>query len=142
MRNALASGEFVVNLATYALRKAVNLTSTPAPRGVDELGLAGLTAVPSRLVAPPRVAESPVQLECRVVTSVELPAPDPPTPTPSSSARSSACTSRTRPSPAASSTCVGCRPIGRLGYREYVDVTDELRDDAARLAAESRRAGV
>ena len=46
MRNALATGEFVVNLATHAVREAVNLTSTPAPRGVDELELAGLT--PSR----------------------------------------------------------------------------------------------
>ena len=96
MRNAIASGEFVANLATWELREAVNLTSTPAPPGVDELELAGLTPVPSRLVAPPRVGESPVQLECRVVTSLELPTRTPTTRTRSSSARSSASTSRTR----------------------------------------------
>jgi flavin reductase (DIM6/NTAB) family NADH-FMN oxidoreductase RutF len=76
MRNALATGEFVANLATWELREAVNVTSAPAPHGVDELTLAGLTAAPSRIVAPPRVAESPVQLECRVTTHVELPTPD------------------------------------------------------------------
>ena len=126
MRNALASGEFVVNLATYALRKAVNLTSTPAPRGVDELGLAGLTAVPSRLVAPPRVAESPVQLECRVVTSVELPAPDPADP-------NTVVFGEVVGVHIADEVIAGglvdvrrLRPIGRLGYREYVDVTDSF----------------
>jgi flavin reductase (DIM6/NTAB) family NADH-FMN oxidoreductase RutF len=77
MRNALATGEFVVNLATWPLREAVNVSSAPAPPGVDELTLAGLTAMPSRVVAPPRVAESPVNLECRVTTHVELPTPDP-----------------------------------------------------------------
>ena len=77
MRNAITSGEFVANLATWGLREAVNLTSAPAPHGVDELALAGLTALPSRIVAPPRVAESPVHLECRVTTHVDLPTPDP-----------------------------------------------------------------
>ena len=126
MRNALARGEFVVNLATHALREAVNLTSAPAPRGVDELDLAGLTAAPSRLVAPPRVGESPVQLECRVVTSVELPSTD-----------------AADPNTVVFGEVVGVhiadevivdgrvdvrqlRPIGRLGYREYVDVTNSF----------------
>jgi flavin reductase (DIM6/NTAB) family NADH-FMN oxidoreductase RutF len=74
--NVRETGEFVFNLATWELREAVNLTSTPAPRGVDELALAGLTAAPARLVAPPLVAESPVQLECTVVEIVELKTPD------------------------------------------------------------------
>jgi flavin reductase (DIM6/NTAB) family NADH-FMN oxidoreductase RutF len=62
----------VVNLATWALRKAVNLTSTPAPRDVDELELAGLTGTAARVVAPPLVGESPVNLECSLVEIVEL----------------------------------------------------------------------
>jgi flavin reductase (DIM6/NTAB) family NADH-FMN oxidoreductase RutF len=74
--NVRETGEFVFNLATWALREAVNLTSTPAPRGIDELALAGLTPAPARVVAPPLVAESPAHLECTVVEIVELRTPD------------------------------------------------------------------
>jgi flavin reductase (DIM6/NTAB) family NADH-FMN oxidoreductase RutF len=77
MRSALETGEFVVNLATWSLREQMNLTSTPAPPGTDEFEVAGLAKAPSRLVKPPRVAASPVGLECRVVAQVNLPAPDP-----------------------------------------------------------------
>ncbi len=72
-RNAEATGEFVVNLATYDLRESMNATSASLPADVDEMALAGLTPVPSRLVRPPRVAESPVHLECRYLKTVELP---------------------------------------------------------------------
>jgi len=126
MRNALATGEFVVNLATWALREAVNLTSTPAPRTVDELELAGLTTAPSQLVAPPRVAESPVQLECRVTTSVELLTPDPDDP-------NTVVFGEVVGVHIADAVLVNglvdvhlLRPIGRLGYREYVDVTESF----------------
>jgi flavin reductase (DIM6/NTAB) family NADH-FMN oxidoreductase RutF len=124
MRNALATGEFVVNLATWTLREAVNVTSTPAPHGVDELQLARLTPVLSRIVAPPRVAESPVHLECRVTTHVELPTPD-----------------AEDPNTVVFGEVVGVHiaddaivdgmvdvtrldPIARLGYRDYVRVRD------------------
>ena len=63
---AIESGAFVANLATAALARAVNRTSAPAPRGVSEFAIAGLTEAPCRLVAAPRVAESPAALECRV----------------------------------------------------------------------------
>src|ERR687898_726157 len=53
------TGEFVCNLATFDLRDQMNLTSAPLPRGESELDKAGLTAAPSRLVKPPRVAEAP-----------------------------------------------------------------------------------
>ncbi|WP_426560539.1 flavin reductase family protein [Angustibacter sp. McL0619] len=64
LRNIRATGEFVVNLATRELAEQVNRTGTDFPPEVDELQLAGLTPAPSVLVAPPRVAESPVALEC------------------------------------------------------------------------------
>ncbi len=64
--------EFVCNLATYDLREAMNATSAPLPRGESELDHAGLTAAPSRLVGPPRVAESPVALECRYLKTVSV----------------------------------------------------------------------
>ncbi|HEX8446596.1 MAG TPA: flavin reductase family protein [Sphingomonas sp.] len=72
LRNAQATGAFVWNLATRPLAERMNTTSAPAPADVDEFALAGLTPAPSRLIAPPRVAESPAALECRVLQIVEL----------------------------------------------------------------------
>jgi len=77
LRNIRETGEFVVNLATWPLREAVNASSAPAPHGIDEFELAGLTKAPARLVRPPLVAESPVHLECVLVQIVELPSPNP-----------------------------------------------------------------
>lgn len=65
------TGEFVINLVPERLVQAMNLTSIDAPRGVNELELAGLATLPSDSVAPPRIAESPVAFECRLHTSVE-----------------------------------------------------------------------
>lgn len=78
--NIRATGEFVMNLATWPLREKVNLSSAPAPHGIDEFEVAGLTKASSSLVAPPRVAESPVNMECRLVKVVELLADDPDSP--------------------------------------------------------------
>lgn len=64
--------EFVCSLATYDLRLAVNETSAPYPRGVNEMLAAGLAPAPSRLVAPPRVAQAPCALECRWLQTVRL----------------------------------------------------------------------
>ena len=71
--NVAELGEFVWNMATYDLREAVNITSEEFPREVDEFARAGLTKAPSRLVRPPRVAESPIQFECRHLQTVRLP---------------------------------------------------------------------
>jgi flavin reductase (DIM6/NTAB) family NADH-FMN oxidoreductase RutF len=64
--------EFVCNLATWDLREAMNATSAPLPRGVNEMQRAGLTPAPSRLVKPPRVAASPCALECKLLKIVSL----------------------------------------------------------------------
>ncbi|GAA2867889.1 flavin reductase (DIM6/NTAB) family NADH-FMN oxidoreductase RutF [Aminobacter niigataensis] len=58
--------EFVANVVGRELAEKMNRTSVNAPRGTSEFGYAGLTAAPSRLVAPPRVAEAPAALECKV----------------------------------------------------------------------------
>ena len=79
--NVRETGEFVCNLATWELREPMNATSEHVPRSVDEFELAGLTPSPSRLVTPPRVAESPVHLECTHLQTVELPSNDPERPT-------------------------------------------------------------
>jgi flavin reductase (DIM6/NTAB) family NADH-FMN oxidoreductase RutF len=73
-KNAADTGEFVVNMATYDLREAVNITSRFVPPEVDEAALAGLEMIPSRLVKPPRVAASPVHLECKFHSALALPA--------------------------------------------------------------------
>ncbi len=66
------TGEFVCNMATWDLREQMNLTSAPLPRGQNEMLHAGLTPAPSRLVKPPRIAESPVALECKLLQIVPL----------------------------------------------------------------------
>jgi flavin reductase (DIM6/NTAB) family NADH-FMN oxidoreductase RutF len=70
---AQATDEFVWNMVTYDLREAMNQTSAALPRGENEFAFAGLEMAPSRLVAPPRVAASPVAFECKVVHRVQLP---------------------------------------------------------------------
>lgn len=71
--NIEETGEFVYNMVTYDLREKMNITASPFPESVDEFEAAGLTKAPSRLVRPFRVAESPVQLECRYVQTIRLP---------------------------------------------------------------------
>jgi flavin reductase (DIM6/NTAB) family NADH-FMN oxidoreductase RutF len=73
LRNVREVGEFVVNVATWGLREAVNISSAPAGSDVDEFDLAGLTKEPSSLVRPPRVRESPLHLECRVAQVIPMP---------------------------------------------------------------------
>ncbi len=63
-------GEFVVNAAVEAYRRSVAAAAEPLEYGESEFRLAGLTPAPSRVVLPPRVAESPFALECRTVQVV------------------------------------------------------------------------
>lgn len=72
-RNAEETGEFVVNVATWALRERMNETSAAVPPDVNEFELSGLTMAKSEIVAPPRVAESPINMECRYLQTVEMP---------------------------------------------------------------------
>lgn len=75
--NIESTAEFVVNMATWDLRDKMNATCAPLKPDIDEFVYAGLTAEPSRLVRPPRVAESPIHLECVYLQTVELPSDDP-----------------------------------------------------------------
>ena len=65
-------GEVVINVVNYELVQQASLASTEYPKGVNEFIKAGLTAIPSEMVRPFRVKESPVQLECKVREVVEL----------------------------------------------------------------------
>jgi flavin reductase (DIM6/NTAB) family NADH-FMN oxidoreductase RutF len=121
-KNVAETGEFVCNLATWDLREQMNATSAQVARSVDEFELAGLTPVASRLVRPPRVAESPAHFECVHIQTVELPTED-----------------ETRPNLAIFGRVVGIhidesiisdgmidmnvfKPIARLGYFDYTVV--------------------
>ncbi len=130
--NAEATGEFVFNMATWALREAVVLTSHIMDSSVDEMAAAGLTPHASRLVKPPRVAQSPIAFECRHHQTLMLPCDTP---------------------GMATSTVIGrvvgvhiadevidkngkidilkVRPLARMGYLDYTSVTDifELRPE-------------
>ncbi|GAA0660877.1 flavin reductase family protein [Streptomyces malaysiensis subsp. malaysiensis] len=66
LRNVEDTGEFVVNLASEALFEQVNATATNFPHGVSEFEAVGVAQEPSARVKPPRVAGSPVALECVV----------------------------------------------------------------------------
>jgi flavin reductase (DIM6/NTAB) family NADH-FMN oxidoreductase RutF len=66
LRNIRETKEFVISVVTYDLREAMNLTSGEYEATVNEFELAQLTPQPSRLVRPPRVAESPVSFECKL----------------------------------------------------------------------------
>jgi len=72
IENIEKTGEFVCNLATWELREAMNVSSADVGSEVDEFELAGLEKVPSVMVKPPRVAGSPVVLECRYTQSVPM----------------------------------------------------------------------
>ncbi|NLE11387.1 MAG: flavin reductase family protein [Actinobacteria bacterium] len=75
--NAETTGQFVYNMATYDLREAVNLSAQEVPSDVDEFELAHVTKAKSIRVDAPRVAESPVNLECVWQQTIRLPGNSP-----------------------------------------------------------------
>ena len=70
--NIRTSGEFVVNLVNMATADAMNITAIDFPPDVDEIAEAGLHTLPSTKVKPPRIAESPVALECERFATLEV----------------------------------------------------------------------
>jgi len=71
MENVIEVPEVVINVVTYDMVNQVSLASTEYPAGVDEFLKAGFSKIPSELIRPFRVKESPVQLECRVRDVIE-----------------------------------------------------------------------
>jgi flavin reductase (DIM6/NTAB) family NADH-FMN oxidoreductase RutF len=118
--NAEATGYFCCNIATYDLREQMNQSAAAYPPEIDEFAASGLTATPCRNIPVPRVAESPVAIECKLSQVITL--------TPSSGLP---CRNRI-----AIGEVVGIhidervlkdghvdvealQPLGRLGYRQY-----------------------
>lgn len=72
LRNARATGEFVINVVSRDLLEAMNLTSARFPAHEDEFAWAGLEQAPSRVVRPPRVARARAAFECRLRHVLEV----------------------------------------------------------------------
>jgi|TARA_B100000678_G_scaffold40517_1_gene30057 flavin reductase (DIM6/NTAB) family NADH-FMN oxidoreductase RutF len=72
LRNIEETGEFVVNIVVDSIAEAMNSTAAEYPEGEDEFEIAGLTHAPSQIVKPPRVAESPVNIECKLDQIVQI----------------------------------------------------------------------
>ena len=125
MRNIEATGEFVVNLATFDLREQMNATS--AHVAADEFELAGLTKAPCELVRPPRVAESPAALECCLHRIVPLPDDDGKAENFLIIGRVLGINIDDRFIHEGRVDTAAMRPIARLGYSEYATVTEAWR---------------
>lgn len=72
LRNVLDTREFVINIVSEEIGEQMNRCAADVPPEMDEFVLSGLTPLASDLVAPPRVAESHVQMECRLLRTVEV----------------------------------------------------------------------
>jgi flavin reductase (DIM6/NTAB) family NADH-FMN oxidoreductase RutF len=72
LRNIEEAREFVVNIVSEEIAERMNLCSPEYPPEVDEFQISGLTPVPSDLVRAPRVGESRVNMECRLLQIVEV----------------------------------------------------------------------
>ncbi len=72
LHNLSAVEEFVVNVVSHDIRNAMNQASFAYAPGVNEFEKAGFTPIESRFIQPPRVAESPVQLECKLIKIVPV----------------------------------------------------------------------
>ncbi|PKB84223.1 MAG: hypothetical protein BZY88_00395 [SAR202 cluster bacterium Io17-Chloro-G9] len=72
LANIEDTGEFVVNIVVDDIAEAMNKTAAEYPADVSEFEIAGLTSAPSDRVKAPRVAESPVNMECRLIQVVPI----------------------------------------------------------------------
>lgn len=76
LNNIRRSGEFVINMVSEDVLEQMNTTAIPFPPEVNEILTAGLSTEPSEQVGPPRIAESPVALECRMQQIIDLDGPN------------------------------------------------------------------
>ena len=122
-RNSEETGEFVVNMATYDLRDAVNESSAPYDPDISEPELIGLEMAESRLVKPPRIARSPAALECEYLKTVSLPGIDgKPHPTQVVFGRVVAVHIADEVLVDGRVDITRIRPLSRMGYLDYTSV--------------------
>ena len=70
--NIRETGEFVINLVDEPMAEAMNLCAIDFPPEISEIEIAGFDLLPSQKVAPPRIAQAPVNLECRRYVTLEV----------------------------------------------------------------------
>jgi len=123
--NIEATGEFVVNMAVAALKTELNVTSAPVSQGVDEFEIAGLEKAQCKNISVPRVAASPVALECVLTKIVALEARD------GTKARSEVIFGEVVGIHISDEVIVDglvnidrVRPLARLGYMDYAIIDD------------------
>jgi len=127
LRNIEVTGEFAVNLATWDLREQMNASSATVPSYVDEFDLARLTKAPCRMIRAPRVAESPVCLECRLFKVIDLPDDDGHANDHMAIGRVIGIHIDDRFIANGRVDTAAMKPIARLGYSEYATVTEAWR---------------
>jgi flavin reductase (DIM6/NTAB) family NADH-FMN oxidoreductase RutF len=77
LRNIRETKEFVINIVTFELAEAMNLTAGDYEASIDEFELAKVSSAPSKVVRPRRVTESPVSFECKLYQILDFnPAPE------------------------------------------------------------------
>lgn len=72
IRNIETTRDFVINIVDEGLAQAMNMASGSYPPDMSEFDVTGLTPVPSEIVTAPRISESPIHLECKLRTIVDL----------------------------------------------------------------------
>ncbi len=119
LTNIEETNDFVVNFCNWDLRDAMNLSSAHVDPEVNEIELAGLTAVDSEIVKAPRVKEAPVALECEFLFRIRLPSDSP-------KAENNACFGKVVGIHIADDIVVDgmvdmsrYRPVARCGYMNY-----------------------
>ena len=129
VQNAQDTGEFVVNVVTYDLREQMNASAVSAPSDVNEFEYAKLTPEPSKMLQAPRVAESPIHLECTYTQTVELPTDDPTAPNTVVFGQVVGIHIRETVIKDGKLDLATIQPVGRLGYLDYVHVTQSFNMD-------------
>lgn len=127
--NARDTGEFVVNMCTYDLRNEMNISSAHIPRSENEFKAAGLTAVDCELVNVPRVKESPVSLECRLIQVVQLRSSNPKITNNLVIGEVVGVHIDERIISDGMIDMAAYRPLARLGYMDYTSVTETFSMD-------------
>jgi flavin reductase (DIM6/NTAB) family NADH-FMN oxidoreductase RutF len=127
LTNIEETGEFAVNLATFDLREKMNASSAEVGADVDEFELAGLTKASCRMIAAPRIAESPACLECRLFKVIELPGDDGFVENFATIGRVVGIHIDDRFIHDGRVDTTGMKPIARLGYSEYATVETSWR---------------
>jgi len=124
--NVEATKEFVANMAVWALKEEMRLTSTHLSRDASEFDLSGLETEPSEMVKPPRVKAAPIHLECKFVKTIEVLSNDPERPNYIVLGEVVGIHIRDEVLTNGMVDIAKTRPIARLGYLDYAVISESF----------------